>query len=126
MENLALYLYCAEIVSNLHIFFSVCVAISTIAIVVNSVFKVVIFSDGYEADKKKYYPLFTKIYKYSIPTFVIGILISIAAPSKTVMYSWIGLGAVKDVQAAVIDNPTFDKVNRLVNKKLDELLKEDK
>lgn len=126
MENLALYLYCAEIVSKLNVFFNICSFISAIVIAFNSLFKGIIFTEGDENDKKKYYPLATKIYKYSIPTFVIGILISIAAPSKTVMYSWIGLGAVKDVQTAVIDNPTFDKVNRLVNKKLDELLKEDK
>lgn len=126
MENLALYLYCAEIVSKLDAFFTICSFISAVIIAFNTFFKVTVLTEGDEDDKKKYYPLLKKIYKYSIPTFVIGVLISIAVPSKIVMYSWIGLGAVKDVQTAVIDNPTFDKVNRLVNKKLDELLKEDK
>ena len=36
MENLALYLYCAEIVSKLNVFFNICSFISAIVIAFNS------------------------------------------------------------------------------------------
>lgn len=126
MENLALALYFAELISGLKTFFCVCIAIAGLTIIFNSVCKVMVFIDGYKEETEKYYPIFAKVYKYAIPTFVFGILFAIVVPSKTVMYSYIGLKAASDVKEAVITSPTFEKIDRLVNKKLDELLGEDK
>ena len=126
MENLALALYFAELISGLKTLFCAGIAVTVMAIVLNSICKIMVFVDGYENDQKKYYPLIAKVYKYSVPTFVFCLLATIAVPSKTVMYSYIGIKAATDVKAAVITSPTFDKIDRLVNKKLDELLDEGK
>ena len=54
--------------------------------------------------------------------WVIAVSLDIIIPSKGTIYAYAGISIAEDVT----NNPVVGKIERLVNKKLDEMLKEEK
>ena len=119
MTNLPLLLYFADILDGLKILLTVLIAISIIGIILPAIGKIMIFCDGNEQDKKKYFPFLDRFLKAFIISCVIVSTLQIFTPSKNTVYVYAGIQTATEVSS----NPTLEKISKVVNKKLDEILK---
>lgn len=122
INKLPLLLYFADILSGLSSLLVAIIAISTISLLGSVAAKISVFWSGYESDIKKYYPPLNKFIKTSVVAWLIAVILQIALPSKGTIYAYAGI----NIANTVSNNPVVEKIERLVNKKLDEMLEEDK
>lgn len=67
-----------------------------------------------------------KFFKFCVVTFVLSGTLIIFIPSKTTMVTWIGINTLQTVKSEVQNTELYNKVMKLLNKKVDELMKEPK
>ena len=67
-----------------------------------------------------------RFFKFCIVTFVLSGTLIIFIPSKTTMVTWIGINTLQTVKSEVQNTELYNKVMKLLNKKVDELMKEPK
>ena len=67
-----------------------------------------------------------KFFKYCVVTIVISGTLIIFIPSKTTMVTWIGINTLQTVKSEVQNTELYNKVMKLLNKKVDELMEETK
>ena len=120
MTNLPLILYFADILSGIYSVLVVIVVVSSISIIAALVMKANIFFCGYnyKKDKERYFPTLNKILRISVVAWVIAVSLDIIIPSKGTIYAYAGISIAEDVA----NNPVVGKIERLVNKKLDEMI----
>ena len=124
IDKLPWLLYFADILSGIYSVLVVIVVVSSISIIAALAMKANIFFCGYDykKDKERYFPTLNKILRISIVAWVISVSLDIIIPSKGTIYAYAGISIAEDVT----NNPVVGKIERLVNKKLDEMLKEEK
>ena len=67
-----------------------------------------------------------RFFKFCVVTFVLSGTLIIFIPSKTTMVTWIGINTLQTVKSEVQNTELYNKVMKLLNKKVDELMKEPK
>lgn len=67
-----------------------------------------------------------KFFKFCVVTFVLSGILIVFIPSKTTMVTWIGINTLQTVKSEVQNTELYNKVMKLLNKKVDELMKEPK
>ena len=67
-----------------------------------------------------------KFFKFCVVTFVLSGTLIVFIPSKTTMVTWIGINTLQTVKSEVQNTELYNKVMKLLNKKVDELMKEPK
>ena len=117
MTNLPLILYFADVLDVLKTLLFAVISISAAGIVLAIFGKIMIVFDGDEQEKEKL-PLLNKFLKYFIIPCVVATTLQIFTPSKTTLYIYAGMQTV----TAVSSNPTLEKIVKVVNKKLDEMI----
>ena len=122
IDRLPLLLYIADILSGIYTLLFTAIAVSSLSLIGATAMKANIFFCGYENDKERYYPAIHKILKIAGVAWIIAALLQIAIPSKGTIYAYAGIS----IAETVTDNPIVGKIERLVNMKLDEMLKEEK
>ena len=124
IDKLPWLLYFADILSGIYSVLVVIVVVSSISIIAALAMKANIFFCGYDykKDKERYFPTLNKILRISVVTWIIAASLNITIPSKETIYAQAGIS----IAETVTDNPVVGKIERLVNKKLDEMLKEEK
>ena len=124
IDKLPWLLYFADILSGIYSVLVVIVVVSSISIIAALAMKANIFFCGYDykKDKERYFPTLNKILRISVVTWIIAASLNITIPSKETIYAYAGIS----IAETVTDNPVVGKIERLVNKKLDEMLKEEK
>ena len=124
IDKLPWLLYFADILSGIYSVLVVIVVVSSISIIAALAMKANIFFCGYDykKDKERYFPTLNKILRISVVAWVIAVSLDIIIPSKGTIYAYAGISIAEDVT----NNPVVGKIERLVNKKLDEMLKEEK
>lgn len=124
IDKLPWLLYFADILSGIYSVLVVIVVVSSISIIAALAMKANIFfcSYDYKKDKERYFPTLNKILRISVVAWVISISLDIIIPSKGTIYAYAGISIAEDVT----NNPVVGKIERLVNMKLDEMLKEGK
>ena len=124
IDKLPWLLYFADILSGIYSVLVVIVVVSSISIIAALAMKANIFFCGYDykKDKERYFPTLNKILRISVVAWVISVSLDIIIPSKGTIYAYAGISIAEDVT----NNPVVGKIERLVNKKLDEMLKEEK
>ena len=115
MTNLPLILYFADVLDVLKTLLFVVISISVAGIILTIFGKIMITFDGDEQEKL---PLLNKFLKYFIVPCVIATTLQIFTPSKTTLYIYAGMQTVTSVSS----NPTLEKIVKVVNKKLDEMI----
>lgn len=123
IDKLPWLLYFADILSGIYSVLVVIVVVSSISIIAALAMKANIFFCGYDykKDKERYFPTLNKILRISVVAWVIAVSLDIIIPSKGTIYAYAGISIAEDVT----NNPVVGKIERLVNKKLDEMLKEE-
>lgn len=122
IDKLPWLLYIADILSGIYTLLFTAIAVSSLSLIGATAMKANIFFCGYEKDKERYYPAIHKILKIAGVVWIIAALLQIAIPSKETIYAYAGIS----IAETVTDNPVVGKIERLVNMKLDEMLKEKK
>lgn len=122
IDRLPLLLYIADILSGIYALLFTAIAATSLSIIGAVAMKANIFFCGYERDKERYYPAIHKILKVAGAAWIFAVLLQIAIPSKGTIYAYAGIS----IAETVTSNPVVGKIERLVNKKLDEMLKEEK
>ena len=124
IDKLPWLLYFADILSVIYSVLVVIVVVSSISIIAALATKANIFfcDYDYKKDKERYFPTLNKILRISVVAWVIAVSLDIIIPSKGTIYAYAGISIAEDVT----NNPVVGKIERLVNKKLDEMLKEEK
>ena len=124
IDKLPLLLYIADVLSGIYTLLFTAIAMSSLSLIGATVMKANIFFCGYDykKDKERYFPTLNKILRISVVAWIIAALLQIALPSKGTIYAYAGIS----IAETVIDNPVVEKIERLVNMKLDEMLKEKK
>ena len=117
MTNLPLILYFADVLDALKALLFVVIPISAAGIDLVIFRKIMIMFDGDEQEKEKL-PLLNKVLKYFIIPCVVATTLQIFTPSKTTLYVYAGMQTV----TAVSSNPTLERIVKVVNKKLDEMI----
>lgn len=117
MTNLPLILYFADVLDVIKALLFAVISISAAGIVLAIFGKIMITFDGDEQEKEKL-PLLNKFLKYFIIPCVVATTLQIFTPSKTTLYIYAGMQTV----TAVSSNPTLEKIVKVVNKKLDEMI----
>lgn len=67
-----------------------------------------------------------RFFKFCVVTFVLSGTLIVFIPSKTTMVTWIGINTLQTVKSEVQNTELYNKVMKLLNKKVDELMKEPK
>lgn len=67
-----------------------------------------------------------RFFKFCVVTFVLSGTLIVFIPSKTTMVTWIGVNTLQIVKSEVQNTELYNKVMILLNKKVDELMKEPK
>lgn len=67
-----------------------------------------------------------KFFKFCVVTIVVSGTLIVFIPSKTTMVTWIGINTLQTVKSEVQNTELYNKVMKLLNKKVDELMKESK
>lgn len=122
IDKLPLLLYIADVLSGIYTLLFTAIAVSSLSLIGATAMKANIFFCGYENDKERYYPTIHKILKIAGVVWIIAALLQIAIPSKGTIYAYAGIS----IAETVTNNPVVGKIERLVNMKLDEMLKEKK
>lgn len=115
--TIPLILYFADVLDTLKALLFAVISISAAGIVLFIFRKIMIIFDGDEQEKEKL-PLLNKFLKYFIIPCVVATTLQIFTPSKTTLYIYAGMQTV----TAVSSNPTLEKIVKVVNKKLDEMI----
>ena len=125
IDKLPWLLYFADILNGIYSILVVIVVVSSISIIAALAMKANIFfcdyEKEYEKDKERYFPTLNKILRISVVAWVIAALLNITIPSKETIYAYAGIS----IAETVTDNPVVGKIERLVNMKLDEMLKKE-
>ena len=72
------------------------------------------------------YAKLKKFFKFCVVTIVLSGTLIIFIPSKTTMVTWIGINTLQTVKSEVQNTELYNKVMKLLNKKVDELMEEPK
>lgn len=72
------------------------------------------------------YAKIKKFFKFCVVTIVFSGTLIIFIPSKTTMVTWIGINTLQTVKSEVQNTELYNKVMKLLNKKVDELMEEPK
>lgn len=115
--TIPLILYFADVLDVIKALLFVVISISAAGIILTIFAKIMITFDGDEQEKEKL-PLLNKFLKYFIIPCVVATTLQIFTPSKTTLYVYAGMQTV----TAVSSNPTLEKIVKVVNKKLDEMI----
>lgn len=67
-----------------------------------------------------------KFFKFCVVTIVFSSTLIVFIPSKTTMVTWIGINTLQTVKSEVQNTELYNKVMKLLNKKVDELMEEPK
>lgn len=115
--TIPLIFYFADVLDVLKALLFVVIPISATGIILIIFRKIMITFDGDEQEKEKL-PLLDKFLKYFIIPCVIATTLQIFTPSKTTLYIYAGMQTVTEVSS----NPALEKIVKVVNKKLDEMI----
>ena len=118
--TIPLILYFADVLDTLNALLFTVISISAAGIVLFIFRKIMIIFDGDEQEKEKL-PLLNKFLKYFIIPCAVATTLQIFTPSKTTLYVYAGMQTV----TVVSSNPTLEKIVKVVNKKLDEMIDTD-
>lgn len=72
------------------------------------------------------YSKLKKFFKFCVVTIVLSGTLIVFIPSKTTMVTWIGINTLQTVKSEVQNTELYNKVMKLLNKKVDELMEEPK
>lgn len=115
--TIPLILYFADVLDALNTLLFAVISISAAGIVLTIFRKIMITFDGNKQEKEKL-PLLNKFLKYFIIPCAVTTTLQIFTPSKTTLYVYAGMQTV----TAVSSNPTLERIVKVVNKKLDEMI----
>lgn len=117
MNTLSIFIYLIDILTSLEVFIAICVSASIVAIGISYL---ATYGDKYPSETAIEHC--TNVKNTLLPYIIGGVFLLVLIPSPKTMY----LIGASEIAEVTIQTEEINKVRQIINKKLDDLLEEQK